>query len=128
MIFPLDVYNWLKQLTDKMAQTPMRHPMNPSMFVQDESGQVVTMSRSGKVEELIHSAIIQTIPQIIRINPNFLPQDVNQVNPQIQLLQFMEMYGNFVSKFFAPKVEGSGVSNQNNRPTTTTNKRLPTKK
>lgn len=116
MIFPSDVYNWLKQLTLKMSKTPMRHPMNPSMYVQDEKGNIVTMSRSGTIEEFIHGAIIQSVPQIVSVDPNFLPQDINQVNPQIQLIQFMEMYGNFVSKFFAPKIEGVN----NNRPTTTT--------
>lgn len=122
MIFPNDVYNFLKSITTKMSQLPMRHPLNPQMFVSDESGNVVYMSRTGKVEEFIHTAIIQTIPQLIMSNPSLLPQDVNQVPPQVQLLQFMEMYGNYVGKYF----------NQQPNTTTTTgtkpNRTLPHKK
>ena len=100
MIFPDDVYNYLKTLVTKMSQTPMRHPMNQTMFVTDESGNVVYMNRTGKIEELIHTALLQSVSQLIMADPSFLPKDPNVVPPQMQILQWMEMYGNYVSKYF----------------------------
>jgi hypothetical protein len=111
MIFSDDVYNYLKVLVSKMAKTPMRHPMNPQMFVQDEQGQIVYMNRTGKIEELIHTALLQSVSQLIMADPSFLPEDPSKVPPQIQILQWMEMYGNYVSKYFDGKVATG--SNQN---------------
>lgn len=110
MIFPDDVYTYLKVLVTKMAKTPMRHPMNPTMFVTDEDQNIVYTNRTGKIEELIHTALLQSVSQLIMADPSFLPEDPNKVPPQIQILQWMEMYGNYVSKYFDGKV----ASNNNN--------------
>lgn len=86
-----------------MMTTPSRHPLNPQVPLTDEAGQPVMMSKTGSVEELIHTSLLQTIIQLITINPSFLPQNPQVVPPLQQVQEFMVEYGDYVGKYLDKK-------------------------
>lgn len=83
-----------------MQKTPSRDPRNPQVYLTDETGAVVYMSKTGKPEEFIHTSILQTIIQLVAMNPSFLPSDPNTTPPLEQIQRFMETYANYVNSYY----------------------------
>lgn len=99
IVFPIELYDFIRGITEKLKVTPMRDPKNPQNSLLDEKGNIVYMSKSGKVEEFIHASIIQAVISLAMSNPSFLPNPATP--PQVQIVGFLDQYGKYIDTYFA---------------------------
>jgi hypothetical protein len=89
IVFPQEVYDFLKEVCTKMTTIPALNPMTGQKLVDPATGQTVGMSHTGKVEELVHVALISSLVPLIQQNPAFLAETM-------KLPKFMESYGKYI--------------------------------
>ena len=95
IVFPKQVYEFIKDLCQKMAVTPLMIPNpttgQPQQAINPETKKPLNISTSGTVDEFLHVAVMQSIVGLVSQNPNFM-QEMAKVQ------KIMEIYGEFMQK------------------------------
>lgn len=95
IVFPKEVYDYIKALCAKMATTPLMIPNpttgQPQQAINPETKKPLNISTSGTVDEFFHVAVMQSLVGLVSSNPAFMTE-------MGKLQKIMEVYGEFIQK------------------------------
>lgn len=89
IVFPKEVYDYLKAFCLKMQSIPAIHPQTGQQITNPKTGKIIGMSKTGTVEELVHVAILSSVFPMIAQNPEFLSE-------QMQLQKIAKVYSEYL--------------------------------
>lgn len=95
IVFPKQVYDFLKDLCKKMAVTPLINPMTGQYAEDPQTKKQLTMSKTGTFEEFVHVSILQGFIPLISNNPAFAAE-------QLKMQEILQVYGEFIQKTLGP--------------------------
>ena len=91
IVFPEEVYTFLNTIAKKMQTLPAVNPATNQPLKHPVTGELVHMSQTGKVEELLHVAIHSSIFGLIAQHPSFTTE-------AMQLPRIIQVYGKYLEK------------------------------
>ncbi len=97
IVFPKEVYDFLKQFSLKMQTTPAPHPQTGQEFTDPATGKTICMSKTGTVAELIHVAIFSAVFPMIMQNPQFMAE-------QVKMPKIIKIYQDYLESFGSDKI------------------------
>lgn len=98
IVFPAETFEFISKLAKKMTKTQAKQPLPDGTFmpINDPStGQPMMMSKTGKVEEFIHYAVLQSLLIVIMSDA----KDTAFLEERMKLQNILNSYGNFIQDF-----------------------------
>lgn len=119
IVFPAETFDFISKVSKKMMNTPITQPMGDGTFMpipDPRTGKPVPMSKTGKVEEFTHFAIVQALFTVIMSNPT----DSTFIEERMKIQKVIQDYGNFIEAFIGGDKKDVGTKRTSTSTTTTT--------